>query len=213
MPTDYARTRTDFSVRRWDAEQTLWVARQAGMDLRKPNLTVPPEFFDNLRMRPYQETLDLDCNLVVQAGWVALLGGIAGTTITNKFGASNGRIGVGTVNTAATYADTKLGGDSGGSSTTSYYKLVNAAPTISTGSTPPTLAFTSVFGTAVANFAWAEFGMDNFTADGVTTTGLGAGFIFFNHGISNQGTKVSGQTWTATATISFGFPSGAGTVS
>jgi hypothetical protein len=74
------------------------------------------------------------------------------------------------------------------------------------------MVFTATFGTGNANFAWNEFGTDNWNTSGVTSTGLGATDIFFNRGVSAQGTKASGQTWTATETLSFGFPSGAGTV-
>jgi hypothetical protein len=210
---ELAIAQTSLRVQRWDEDQTLWTARRLGRDVRAANIEISPAEFALAGVRPYDVTLDEDCNLITQAGWVALLGSIAGTSITNKFSATNGRICVGTVATAAAYADTHLGGDTGGSSTTSYCQLVSGAPTISTASSPPTLVFTAVFGTGVANFAWAEFGTDNYTASGVTSTSLGAGFIFINHGISAQGTKASGQTWTATETITFGFPSGSGTVS
>jgi hypothetical protein len=210
---ELAIAQTSLRVQRWDEDQTLWTARRLGRDQRAANIKISPAEFALAGVRPYDVTLDEDCNLITQAGWVALLGSIAGTSITNKFSATNGRICVGTSSTTAAYADTHLGGDTGGGSTTSYCELVSGAPTISTGSTPPTLAFTAVFGTGVANFAWAEFGTDNYTASGVTSQSLGAGFIFINHGISAQGTKASGQTWTATETITFGYPSGSGTVS
>jgi hypothetical protein len=210
---DSVTVRTDFRVRKWDEDQTRWARRRLG--LRYDADVTPREFAmaGPGGVAPYSDFTDYDCNLVVKNGWIALLGGIAGTSITTKFSASAGRIGVGTSSTAATYADTWLGGDTGVSSTTSYYKLVSGAPVIATTTSPPTLTFSATFGTAVANFAWAEFGTDNFTADGVQLNGLGGTTIFFNHGISNQGTKVSGQTWTATETVSFGFPSGSGTVS
>lgn len=196
MTADTASLHTDIVVRRWDADQTLYAAQRLGW---QPDACD----FDFLGIKPYLVTTHEDSNLVTTSGWVALLGGIAGTTITNKFDASHGRIGVGTVSTAATAADVKLGGDSGGGSTTSYYKLVSGAPTINTGVVPSTLTFQATFGTAVANFAWAEFGIDNFTADGVTTQATGA--VFFNHGISSQGTKASGQTWAMTVTVNGGF--------
>lgn len=210
---ELAIAQTSLRVQRWDEDQTLWAARRLDLDPLAANLKIPPHRFAALGVRPYSDTLDEDCNLITQAGWVALLGSIAGTSITNKLSATNGRICVGTSATAAAYADAHLGGDTGGGSTTSYCELVSGAPTISTASSPPTLALTAVFGTAVANFAWAEFGTDNYTASGVTSQSLGAGFIFINHGISSQGTKASGQTWTATETITFGYPSGSGTVS
>ena len=217
--TEFAAVSTSLLIRKWDADAVSYVLRKAADDralarlAQGENVTVHPDMFALYGVEPYEVWQRDNVNNVLQAGWVALLGGVAGTSITNKFSATNGRIGVGTSSTAVSYTQTALQGDTGGSSTTSYYKLVSGAPTISTGSSPPTLVFTSAFGTSVANFAWNEFGTDNYTADGVTTTGLGAGVIFFNRGQVAMGTKASGQTWTATETISFGFPSGAGTVS
>jgi hypothetical protein len=207
---EYVRVSTSFNVRRWDAEQTEWALRRIDRDAvgwlrRGRDVTIRPETFARLGVAPYSETQDDDCNLVTQAGWVAILGSIAGTSIATKFSATAGRIGAGTVSTAAAYTDAHLGGD--GSAATALYKLVSGAPAIATGSSPPTLTFTAVFGTAAANFAWAEFGTDNGTADSSTVSG-----VFLNHGVSSQGTKASGQTWTATETLTFGFPSGAGSV-
>jgi hypothetical protein len=214
---DYITVRTSFGVRRWDEDQTAWALRRLGYGDTRPALrgdqALTPALFAQAGVAPYSETQEDDCNMVVQQGWVWLLGGVAGTTMTTKFSASNGRIGVGTSNTAAAYAQTYLQGDTGSSSTTSYYQLVSGAPTISTGSTPPTLVFSASFGTGVANFAWAEFGTDNGNASGVYLNGLAGGYALFNRGVSSQGTKASGQTWTATETISFGYPSGSGTVS
>jgi hypothetical protein len=200
---EFIPVRTSFNVKRWDAEQTEWVARKANeqaLDVirRGGDVTIRPALFEYYGVVPYLETQEDDCNLVTQAGWVAILGSIAGTSIATKFSASAGRVGAGTVSTAAAYADAHLGGD--GNSTTAWYKLVSGAPTIATGSTPPTLTFNATFGTAAANFAWAEFGTDNGASDSNTVSG-----VFLNHGISSQGTKASGQTWTATETLTFGF--------
>lgn len=214
---EHAVVRTDFGVQRWDEDQTKWALRRLGYGDTRPPLpgdrALTPAQFASVSIKPYSETLDEDCNLIVQQGWVWLLGGVAGTTMGTKFSATNGRIGVGTSNTAATYSQTYLQGDTGSALTTSYYQLVSGAPTISTGSTPPTLVFSASFGTGVANFSWSEFGTDNGSASGVYLNGLAGGFLLFNRGVSNQGTKASGQTWTATETISWGYPSGAGTVS
>lgn len=213
---DFAQVSTSFNVKRYDEDMTAWAYKQIGYGDWLPPLTwrgLTPDEFASVGIAPYEETQEENCNLVTQAGWVALLGGIAGTSITNKFSASQGRIGVGTGATAAAYANTTLVGDTGGSSTTSYFQLVSGAPVIATGSSPATLTLTASFGGGNANFAWAEFGSDNWNASGVTSTGLGASDIFINRGVSAQGTKAGGQTWTATETISFGFPSGAGTVS
>ena len=209
---DSAGVRTDFMVERWDAEQTRWVRRKV-LDLRefRPDTELIPAIFRRYGVDPYSVTIDHDCNMIVQNGWIALLGGVAGTTMSPKFSATNARIGVGTSVTAAAYTQTTLVGDTGAASTTSYFKLCSGAPVIATGATPPTLTFSSVFGTAVANFAWQEFGSDAGTADSVSNATTGG--TFFNRGVSAQGTKASGQTWTATETISFGYPSGSGTVS
>lgn len=209
---DFAGVRTDFKVERWDADATRYVQRRVRDSGKfRPGIDLVPSVFRFFRVKPYQTTIDYNCNLIVQAGWVALLGGVAGTTMSPKFGAANARIGVGTSSTAAAYAQTTLQGDTGAASTTSYFKLCSGAPTIATGSAPATLTFSSVFGTAVANFAWQEFGTDAGTADSVSNATTGG--TFFNRGVSSQGTKAAGQTWTATETISFGYPSGSGTVS
>ena len=194
---DFAGIRTDFQVERWDAEQTSW-ARQR---------ILAADWYDpavELGVEPYSVSIDHNCNMILQAGWVALLGGIAGTSITTKYSATVGRIGVGDSVTAAAYAQTDLQAASN-----KYYQLVSGTPTIATGSAPATLTFSAVFGTANGNFAWQEFITDEGTASNtgpVVATCL-------NRGVSAQGTKAAGQTWTATETISFGFPSGAGTVS
>jgi hypothetical protein len=209
---EFATVQTTFQVDRWDAEQTDWTMRKAQRDYSIPEtFTLTARRFAEYGVAPYLTTVDENCNLVTEQGWAALLGSIAGTSITLKFGSAAARIAAGTVATAATGADTKLGGDTGGASTTSYYKLVSGAPVITTSSAVGTLVFAAAFGTAVANFAWNEFGTDNGSADGVTITATTP--VFLNHGISSQGTKASGQTWTATETLSFGFPSGSGTVS
>jgi len=196
---DLAAVRTDFTVRRWDKDATDWVAARA-----YPGAELTPAVFAAFGVKPYSVTTDENCNSILQAGWVALLGGIAGTSITTKWGATVGRIGVGDSSTATTYTMTDLQ-----ASTNKYYQLVSGAPTIATGSSPATLTFTAVFGTGNANFAWQEFVSDEGTASNtgpVVATCL-------NRGVSAQGTKASGQTWTATETISFGYPSGSGTVS
>ena len=213
---EYATVQTSFNVKRWDAEQTEWLAakyeRWGNLPPATPDFAFRPRHFAAYQVAPYSETQDDNCNAVVQQGWVWLLGGVAGTTMSTKFSASNGRIGVGTSNAGNTWGTTYLVGDTGSGSTTSYYQLVSGAPVITTSSGPATLVFSASFGTGVGNFQWAEFGTDNATASGVYLNGLAGGFALFNRGISNQGTKASGQTWTATQTISFGYPDSAGIV-
>jgi hypothetical protein len=208
---EFATVQTRLTIERWDEEQTQWALSRARDALGRYYPEVSRRDFAVLGVQPYSVTVDENCNLVTEQGWAALLGGTAGTSPSLKFSAAAARIGIGTSATAATGADTKLTGDTGGASTTSFYKLVSGAPTISTAAAVATLVFAATFGTAQANFAWAEFGTDNGSADSVTITPTTP--IFLNHGVSAQGTKASGQTWTATETLSFGFPSGSGTVS
>lgn len=209
-----AAVSTSFSVRRWDAEQTQW----ADLRWRRHAAELPPGWepthvhFDKLGVETYLETREDDCNLIVSTGWAMILGGIAGTPPTHQFSATYGRLGVGNSSTAAASTQTYLVGDTGGASTTSYYKTLSGAPAINTGIIPATLTLTAAFGAGVANFSWNEFGTDNYNSDSVTAQGNGASAIFFNRGVSAQGTKASGQTWTATETISFGYPSGSGSL-
>jgi hypothetical protein len=195
--------RTSFRVARWDAEQTDWTRAKLDAGGYSPRKELTERIFSRYGVAPYSVTVDEDCNMILQAGWVALLGGIAGTSITTKWGATVGRIGVGDSSTAAAYAQTDLQ-----ASTNKYYQLVSGAPTIATGSSPATLTFTAAFASGNGNFAWQEFVSDEGTASNtgpVVATCL-------NRGVSAQGTKAAGQTWTATETISFGYPSGSGTV-
>jgi hypothetical protein len=65
----------------------------------------------------------------------------------------------------------------------------------------PVLQFVAVFGTADGNFTWAEFGIDIDTATVASSAVVGA--VLLNRKVSAQGAKVAGQTWTATATVTF----------
>jgi hypothetical protein len=206
---EFAATSTSLLIRKWDAEQTEWAVRReqgdaaVGLLHAGRNVTVRPETFARHGVEPYEVWQQGNVNNILQAGWVALLGGIAGTSITTKYSASVGRIGVGDSATAVAYTQTDLQ-----AATNKYYQLVSGAPAISTGSSPPTLVFAATFGTGVANFAWNEFITDEGTA---SNTGPVVA-VCLNRGQVAMGTKASGQTWTATETISFGFPSGSGTV-
>jgi hypothetical protein len=56
-----------------------------------------------------------------------------------------------------------------------------------------------VFGTADGNFAWQEWGIDIGTA--TVSSGNTVNAVLLNRKVASNGTKASGQTWTATATI------------
>ncbi len=204
---ELAIVQTSFEVQRWDDDQTAWALRKLGYSETRPPMPgdrgLTPAQFASAGVTPYSVTREDNCNMILQAGWVALLGGIAGTSITTKFSATVGRICIGDSATAAAYGQTDLQ-----AATNKYYQLVSGAPVISTGSTPPALVFAASFGTGVANYQWQEFATD----EGTTSTTGPVVAVCLNRGVSNQGTKASGQTWSATQTISFGYPSGSGTV-
>jgi len=211
---EHATASTTLQVRRWDEEQTVWV-RARGLARNDVPATWEPQgrHFDQAGVAPYLETEQADCNMIMQSGWASLLGGIGGTPISPLYSATNGRIGVGTSTTAAVETQTWLQGDTGSASTTSWYQLCTAAPAIVTTTIPATFTLTATFGSGNANFSWNEFGSDNGSTSGVNLNGLAGGFVILNRGVSSQGTKASGQTWTATESISFGYPSGSGTLS
>lgn len=186
LASDLARGTTLWRVDRWDAEATAWAAGRLG---RQP-LGVD---FGRLHIASY-ETTELLGNLITTNGWTRLSNLLTNQGATQALDATHTRIGAGDSNTAEAYGDTDLGAAAG--STHRWFQLVSGAGSLGTR----TLAFAATFGTADGNFAWNEFGIDV----GNTASGNTVAALLFNHkaGIA-QGTKASGQTWTATATITF----------
>lgn len=203
MHAELAAVSTSLLIRKWDEEQTAWTLRKADRDalflLREGNnVNIRPETFSYYGVQPAEVWQQDNVNNVLQAGWAALLGSIAGTSITTKWSATVGRIGVGDSSTAVAFTQTDLQ-----ASTNKFYQLISGAPTISTASSPATLVFAATFGTGNANYAWNEFITDEGTA---SNTGPVVA-VCLNRGVASMGTKASGQTWTATETIQFGFAS------
>jgi hypothetical protein len=182
---DQAFGTTHWRVQRWDAEQTSWVARKTG---REPHAID----FQTFGVTPYRVS-EVVGNLITNAGWTRLMNLLTNQGATQALDATHARIGVGNSNTAEAYTDTDLGAAAG--SANRWFQLVSGAGTLGTR----TLAFSATFASGDGNFAWNEFGLDFGTASGNTVTAP-----LFNHkaGIA-QGTKASGQSWTATATITF----------
>ena len=150
--------------------------------------------FRALRVEPYSVTTTLG-NVITNAGWQALLrAATSGASSPLVFSSTVGRLGVGDTAGTPAAADTDLAATSG--STHRLYKLMGAAPTVGT-STNRTWTFVATFGSSDFNQAWNEFGIDSGTADGTTVTAP-----LLNHANSAQGTKTSGQVWTATAILS-----------
>lgn len=192
------RATTLWRVERWDAEATRWAARRTG--LRQPT----DLDFRRLGIEPYSATEHLG-NVICTAGWLRMLnlfGGLGGQAFDNthcRIGVGNGTVTAGGGSVPAVAADTDLAAAAG--SANRWFQLVTVTtggPTVG-GTVPKTLTYVAVFGTADGNFAWNETGLDAGTASGNTVTAP-----LLNHATSiAQGTKASGQTWTATSVLSF----------
>ncbi len=178
---------TTWRVQRWDADQTVWVKRHTGL--------AGPQGHDFLRAgaRPYSVT-ETTGNLITQSGYQRIGNLFTNQGATQAFDATHCRIGAGNGVTAVGYTDTDLSAAAG--STNRWFQLVSGAFAINLAARTWVVAAT--FGTADGNFTWQEFGIDQGTASGNTVTA-----ILLNHALSSQGTKASGQTWTATATITW----------
>jgi hypothetical protein len=177
---------TVWRVDRWDAEQTAWAQR------RVTGAPVQDRHFRRLGIKPYLVT-ETTGNLITNAGYTRIGNLFTAQGATQAFDAAHCRIGAGNGSTAVAYTDTDLSAVAG--SANRWFQLVSAVFTI--GATR-TWTVAATFGTADGNFTWNEFGIDQGTASGNTVTA-----ILLNHALSSQGTKASGQTWTATATITW----------
>lgn len=178
---------TRWQFQRWDADQTDWVSRRSGLHT--------PQAADFLRLKvtPY-DVSEVVGNLVTNAGWTRLMNLLTNQGGTQALDATHARIGIGDGTTPAeAYADTDLAAAAG--STHRWFQLVSGAGTLGTR----TLTFGATFGGSDGNFSWNETGIDFGTASGNTVAAP-----LFNHKVGiAQGTKASGQTWTATATLSW----------
>ncbi len=177
---------TVWMVQRWGAGAVR--RAQDRLQLVKPE----PADFATLGIRPYSVT-STKGNLITNAGYSRIGNLFTNQGATQAFDATHCRIGAGNGVTAVAYADTDLSAAAG--STNRWFQLVSGAFTI--GGTR-TWVVAATFGTADGNFTWQEFGIDQGTASGNTVTA-----ILLNHALSSQGTKASGQIWTATATITW----------
>lgn len=139
------------------------------------------------------EINEIPGNLVTTAGWTRIVTLItAGTG--NLISSTTARLGVGDGAGTAAIGDTDLSASAG--STHRWFQT----GTVTAPSNVLTLA--AVFASADGNFAWNEMGIDIGTA--TVSSGNTVNAVLLNHKTSiAQGTKASGQVWTATATITF----------
>ncbi|WP_436759346.1 hypothetical protein [Streptosporangium sp. V21-05] len=192
MPTahDTVRATTHWKVDRFDADQTAWVQRRSGL--------VAPTVADFARagVQPYLTT-EVHGNLATTAGLTrltSLLTAGGGQAIV----ATSARIGVGNGVGTAAVGDTDLSASAGSSNR--WFQILDATyPQVSGG----VLTLKATFGGSDANHAWNEFGVD--IGAPTVTSGATVNATLFNHKTSiAQGSKANGQTWAATANISFG---------
>lgn len=178
--------RIEWDIQRWDAEATEWAMRQ--LDGRAPLA----EDFLRLRVRSYEDS-HVDGNLLTTAG----IGRIA-TLLTagtgNLISSTTARVGVGNGAGSAAIGDTDLGAAAGSANRWFQTCTVTIPSNV--------LTFAATFASADGNFAWNEFGIDIGTATVTSSATVNA--VLLNHKTSiAQGTKASGQVWSATATVTF----------
>jgi hypothetical protein len=198
-----AREVGHFTVARWDNDMSDWASRKMGGEGTGQQGFVPPNdvMFHQLGIKPYSVTMSdprTEHNLITTGGWnraLTLLIGGGGSTLAS----GSARIGVGTGTAAASINDVNLSAATSGA-TARFWNMVTGSGIIAAGTATQRLSFTATFGTGDANFSWQEWAIDQ----GTVGSGTGAPtLVLFNHAISNQGSKVSGNTWTATCNLDF----------
>jgi hypothetical protein len=185
------------SVHKWDVDQYDWVSRkygEANPDLMKHSHEV----------KPY-EIVEAPGNLLTYVGLAYLLSNITGVnTTTNAQLLANGYMpvavgdGGGSVPTAAA-TDSDLT-----ASSNKYYNPVDASyPTVgAAGATAGIITVQSTFTSAIANFAWNEWGIFGSTVQFTVGQATNPGSCtMINHKGTSLGTKTSSNVWTLSATL------------
>ena len=135
-----------------------------------------------LRDEPYEVCED-EGNIGLNTGIAELWDLACGLGTPVKFDATNAKLGVSDSTAAEAAAQTDLQG-----ATTAHASMDAAYPSRSA----QTVSWRSTFGSAVANFPWNEFVVENAT---------GAAGEKLIRKVSLQGTKISGQTWELTLQV------------
>jgi hypothetical protein len=186
MVADAATGTTLWRIDRYDTEATAWSEALLG---RPPQA----EDFALLGIDPYSST-EVDGNLIVNAGWNRILI-LANAGTGNLIASTTARVGAGNGGGTAAAGDTDLSASAG--SANRWFQTCTV-----TQPSNVTLQFVATFASADGNFAWNEFGIDIGTA--TVSSGNTVNAVLLNHKTSiAQGTKASGQVWTATATLTF----------
>jgi hypothetical protein len=177
---------TRWSIRRYSKDQTDRARSVLGWEPAE-------EDFRALGIGPESESI-VEGNLVTNAGWNRLLI-LANAGTGNLVTSTTARVGAGNGGGTAAAGDTDLSAAAG--SANRWFQTCTV-----TQPSNVTLQFVATFASADGNFAWNEFGIDIGTA--TVTSGSTVNAVLLNHKTSiAQGTKASGQAWTATATLTF----------
>lgn len=129
------------------------------------------------------ETVSFEENIALNTGKAEILNLVLGGSA-NHFDSTNTRLGVGDSNTAAANTQTDLQA----ATNKTYVACDSTWPKLATTTTTnDTFEAKATFASGDANYSWQEFVIKN-----------NASSICLNRKVSDQGTKVSGQTWVLT---------------
>lgn len=186
MPNDSLKWGVSWKIERYGEDDVSRLADQLG---REPSSLD----FEEHGVAPYDVSV-VPNNLLTTAGLTritSLILGAGGQAATN----TAARLGVGNGAGTAAIGDTDLSASAGSSNR--WFQIMDATyPQSAAG----VMTFRSTFAPADGNFAWNELGIDIGTPTVTSSATVAAALL--NHKTSiAQGTKASGQTWVATATI------------
>lgn len=172
------------TVRKYDERAAL---KALGAGYARPD----DDTFASLGLAPF-ETRENPGNILVTAG----IGRIA-TLLTagtgNLISTTTARVGAGNGVTAEAIGNTDLAASAGSANRWFQTCTVTIPSNV--------LTFVAVFASADGNFAWNEWGIDIGTATVTSSNTVNA--VLLNRKVVSNGTKVAGQVWTATATVTF----------
>jgi hypothetical protein len=186
VKADAVKWQAHLTIEKWGEVETAELTRILG---HAPK----PEDFHAYAVRPF-EVAQVANNLLTTAGLTrltSLLTGGGGQALTN----TACRLGVGNGAGTAAVGDTDLSAAAG--SANRWFQVMDATyPSAAAG----VVTFRATFGSGDGNFAWNEWGIDVGTP--TVSSGNTVAALLFNHKTAiAQGTKASGQTWTATASV------------
>lgn len=182
---------TLFRVEKWDADQIAWTRRRLD---RPPGWEPGLVHLAAARVAPFEVYEKPDANRVLDAGWQMLMRGVTSGQVITQFSQTVGRIGASDTTGTPAYTDTGLFG-----ATNNQWVLCGAAPVAGATHTAG-IAWSAVFGQSLANWTWADFGVDSGTGTG---TGAAATAPFFSHGTASPGAKTSAQVWNVSVTVTW----------